>query len=168
MGWGVWGVLVNSRSQSPPTCLCTLTPGSPTEVGGQVRNGAFILIPDASSGQRQGRDEVRSDLGGSGGTRGCGGQVSTWEPPCCSAAGLQALWEAGVRGVWDSHTRVAVLLWREPGMQQLRPGTETRGRAPCPGPQRLCVFGARAPTSLPRLLPALFLRDLSPSGGSSN
>lgn len=80
---------------------------------------------------------------------------------CCSAAGLQALWEAGVRGVWDSRTWIPVLLRREPGMQQIGPGMRPEERAPCPrgrrGPRGFVCLELAPP--LP--FPASFLLSFS-------
>lgn len=96
-----------------------------------------LQVPAQASNEEGtgGGDEVRNDSFW-GGNAWMPGRGVCLGASCCSEAGLQALWEAGVRGVWDSHTQVAVLLWREPRMQQLFPGTETGGRAPCPGPLR--------------------------------
>jgi hypothetical protein len=124
-------VLINSRSQSSHLPIHLHTRFSCR--GWRLGKTSRLQVPAQASDEEGTRSSVTPPGGGHAWMPGTDVYLGA---SCCSEAGLQAPWEAGVRGVWDSHTRVAVLLWREPRMQQLFPGTETRGRAPCPGPPR--------------------------------
>lgn len=93
------------------------------------------MTPGASTAQGQGGKEVFSDSSWGGHTRTPGTGVYLGAS-YCSAGGFQALWEVGVRGVWDSHTRVAVLLWREQGNVAAPPGDRDQREGALPGAAR--------------------------------